>query len=429
MNTKWIVKLTTRTAVALALMTGYVKAVQINGGISFAGDYRPVNGVGAVVTDLTLATAMKFGPDAILGIGKTVVVQTSGDFSSVPISSTATIASPLAVNPPVLPAGAIWSVGGFSLTLTTISETAVEASTLSLTGVGTLTGPGFTPTQGTFVATFNTLSGTYSWSFSSGAASVPHTVSGVVSCPSGKSAAGIVLTVGGVGSTATAGNGAYSIDLPDAGTYTICLDVSTLPPGASLVGTNCITFTVDNGLNQFANIDFTLTGPFCETNPPSGPCWLTGGGTVCKSKGQPDYSFGGVVNPGCSPTAAGGGNWNVVDHLHGLHFKGLDITVVSCSGVPTKSPKVTLNVIDFVGTGIIGGISGNPTLKTAVTFTARAIDNAEGGGGKDQLYLNVVDPATGNTVLLISSNPKDPDAIAPKTISTGNLQIHQSSCD
>src|SRR5438309_4486662 len=36
---------------------------------------------------------------------------------------------------------------------------------------------------------------------------------------------------------------------------------------------------------------------------------LTGGGTIKGGKGQPLHSFGGVVNPGCSPTAAGGGNW------------------------------------------------------------------------------------------------------------------------
>lgn len=429
MNDRLITKLTTGAAVAIALVTSNVQAIQINGGISFAGDYRPVDGVGSLVSDLTLASFLKFGPDAVAGIGPTFVVQTSGDFTSVPVGSVAAIASPIAVNPVgAPPVGAMWSVGGFALTLTSINELNVSSGNLTLSGNGTITGPaGLNPTQGNFIATFNTIAGTYSWSFSSEAVPIPHTVSGVIACPNGNSAAGIKVTVSGVGSTTTSGNGAYSLNLPDQGNYTICVDLNTLPAGASLVGNNCVNFTSDNNLNQFVNIDFTLTGPFCSTNPPTGPCWLTGGGTVDKYKGQPTYSFGGVVNPGCSPTAAGGGNWNVVDHLRALHFKGLNITVVNCSGVPTKSPKVTLNVIDFIGTGIIEGIEDNPVPKTPVTFTARAIDNAESGGSKDQLYLNVID-SNNNIRLLISADPNHPANIAPKTITTGNLQIHQTSC-
>ncbi len=72
-----------------------------------------------------------------------------------------------------------------------------------------------------------------------------------------------------------------------------------------------------------------LTNPrlmvFALSALPAGAwCWLTGGGTVDKSKGVPHFSFGGVVNPGCSPTAAGGGNWNVVDHFLQIHTSGCD---------------------------------------------------------------------------------------------------------
>jgi hypothetical protein len=86
-------------------------------------------------------------------------------------------------------------------------------------------------------------------------------------------------------------------------------------------------------------------------------------------------------------------------------------------------------VIDFKGTGTINGVSGNPFPKTDVKFVARAIDNSEGGAGKDQLYLWVQDAATDATLLLISTDPTHPANIAPKTITTGNLQIHQTSCD
>ena len=100
----------------------------------------------------------------------------------------------------------------------------------------------------------------------------------------------------------------------------------------------------------------------------------------------PDYSYGGVVYPGCSSTSAGGGNWNVVDHT-GVHFQGQNIVVNDCFGAATKSPKVTVRVIDFSGTGTITGIAGNPLATIPVTFVGRAIDNHDGGAGSDQIYL------------------------------------------
>lgn len=251
-------------------------------------------------------------------------------------------------------------------------------------------------------------------------------VSGVVGCPNGNTASGIVVFITGVGSTATDANGAYVLELPDtAGSYTICADAGTLPAGASVSG--CVKFSVDDN-NEFANVDFTLSGPFCASPPPQGLCWLTGGGTIGKTKGQSNFSFGGVVNPGCSPTAAGGGNWNVVDHLAGLHFKGLDITVIACGGSSDKAPPVKVNTIDFRGTGTLTGIGGNPLATTAVCFLGHAEDHGEPGGGKDRLYLDVFDCSTGATLLLISSDPANPLDVAPVDISTGNLQIHTTGC-
>src|SRR6266849_2012726 len=261
-------------------------------------------------------------------------------------------------------------------------------------------------------------------------------VSGVVSCPNGITASGIVVFITGVGSTTTDGNGAFTLELPDAAaSYSICVDASTLPVGATV--SDCAPFSVDNN-NPFALVNFTLSGPFCSVlTPPPGLCWLTGGGTVRKSqvaamatrpaktavnsKGQPDFSFGGVVNPGCSPTAAGGGNWNVIDHFSGLHFKGQEITVINCSGVPTRSPRVNVNIIDFMGTGVLTGIAGNSSAQVSVCFTARAIDNTEPGHGKDSLYLHVFDCATGETLMLISASTTA-TVVSPVAISTGNLQ-------
>jgi hypothetical protein len=168
-------------------------------------------------------------------------------------------------------------------------------------------------------------------------------------------------------------------------------------------------------------LEFVLGGSFCSVPPPPGPCWLTGGGTIDKTGKTPNYSFGGVVYPGCSPKAADGGNWNVVDHNTGLHFQGQHIIVDACSGVPTSSPKVTVNVIDFHGEGIISVNGGDGSDKVPVTFIGRAIDNHDGGAGSDQLFLIVSDGS--GTVMQIGTGPG-----APATIATGNLQIHQTSC-
>ena len=89
---------------------------------------------------------------------------------------------------------------------------------------------------------------------------------------------------------------------------------------------------------------------------------------------------------------------------------------------PTRSPRVNVNIIDFHGTGTIDGIDGNPETKIAVTFVGRVIDNQESGGGADKLFIRVNNGAI--VVLQIGNSAAD-----PATVSTGNLQIHTSSCN
>jgi hypothetical protein len=239
-----------------------------------------------------------------------------------------------------------------------------------------------------------------------------------VACPGDRAAGGILVCILGVGCATTDALGIADIQVPAIDTYTVCVDGTTLPAGSTLTPL-CQKVKVFSDAPPV--VEFTLGGDFCSTPPPPGPCWLTGGGTIGKTKGVPNYSFGGVVYPGCSPKAADGGDWNVVDHSTGLHFQGQQIIVDSCSGVSTKSPKVNVNIIDFHGIGILSGISGNPAPTIPVSFVGRAIDNLESGGGNDMLYLSVSDGST--TVLQVGNS-----AVDPAIISTGNLQIHTSSC-
>jgi hypothetical protein len=242
-----------------------------------------------------------------------------------------------------------------------------------------------------------------------------------IACPTGTTAEGIkVCTVDANGTPVCAETDAFGIavlDVQAPGTFNICVDEGTLPLGATIKNSCKTAKVLDFGDTTF--VDFSLDGPFCQPEE-EGLCWMTGGGTIGRGK-RPTYSYGGVVYPGCSSKAAGGGNWNVVDHDNGLHFQGKEITVDHCQGVPTRSPRVTLNEILFFGTGTIGGVGGNPLDREDVTFEAHVIDNKDGGAGSDKLYLQVKN-AGGIVVLQIGT------ADNLQVVTTGNLQIHQSSC-
>jgi hypothetical protein len=241
-----------------------------------------------------------------------------------------------------------------------------------------------------------------------------------VACPPpyGLTAAGIEICVDGVGCVKTDVAGYAAISVPQPGTYTFRVTKSTLPEGAKVSPpTKQLDVIYDlDGLNVVTfDLDWNLCGPT------GGPCWMTGGGTIYRANKVPEFTYGGVVYPGCSPLAAEGGNWNVVAHLLGLHFQGQQIFVDSCSGVATRSPKVTVNTIDFHGTGILSGIGGNSDATVPVTFVGRAVDNLEPGGGKDLLFLAV--KYNDDVVLQIGT------ILEPAVIDTGNIQIHTSSCN
>jgi hypothetical protein len=244
-----------------------------------------------------------------------------------------------------------------------------------------------------------------------------------VICPtSDKTAAGIMVCATSSDKSSTTcvptdATGLAHLDLPQPDTYTICVDPTTLPPGATINNGHLCQKQYVPDVGPGVDAEFDLSGNFC-TGTPSGFCWMTGGGNIGKG-GQPDFSYGGVVYPGCSATAAGGGNWNVIDHNTGLHLSAENITVTQCSGPGTSSPKVNVRIIDFTGTG---EIAGGPSGLVNVSFVGRAIDNHDGGAGSDQLYLLVVD-SSNNVLMQIGST-----AQSPATVSTGNIQIHQTSC-
>ncbi len=279
-------------------------------------------------------------------------------------------------------------------------------------------------------------------------------VGGQVKCPNGLTFNNVTINISGTScdgpfsvTTSTDSDGLYLISLPDCdGTYTASLDVSTLPANASLVSPASVTFSTSVASDSFV-ADWEIGGAACE----SGACWFTGGGAKTDPligipvghKGK-WISFGGNVNPGCSPTAGDGGNWNHIDRLLNLHFQGRTIQVIDCGNVTpppppgSTSPKTPFNFIEWTGTGTIRGIQGNKVGAIPVYFNARTEDRNEpgtkdsnAGAGIDRYYLHVfTDPANpaGSTQLLVNGNA-DPTIVTPIEIDDGNFQIHISSCD
>lgn len=224
-------------------------------------------------------------------------------------------------------------------------------------------------------------------------------------------------------------DGSFTVQLSDlADSYVSYIQWDTLPAGTVGVVPNIAAFVTTDALRVITN-NFLIENPACGARA---KCWLTGGGTIDDGTGQPIYSYGGVVNPGCSAIAAGGGNWNVIWHAANLHFRGLSIEVLTCGNLPgytsgSSSPKTPFNYIDFQGVGTLTGIGGNTANYGTVLFSARAVDLKDGGKQTDLLYLRVYDTAN-NTLLLISTDQANALDVAPVAISTGNLQLHISSC-
>lgn len=152
----------------IGLLTSLSFGAPITGSIGFTGPYTANN------TNLTLATELSF--DNTLDSENNVRVSGNhtGSFSGIATGSNVIMFTPLQVNGAgdavVLPGGPIWSVGGFSLTLTSIWEEFNNAGTLNIKGYGTFSdGDVENNSFGEWIATFNTSSDNFTFSASSSA--------------------------------------------------------------------------------------------------------------------------------------------------------------------------------------------------------------------------------------------------------------------
>jgi hypothetical protein len=295
------------------------------------------------------------------------------------------------------------------------------------------------------LALFLGSSGAYAWS-----------LSGRVFCDgAGLPLGGITITVtstdgGGFSGSATSDEtGYYFVALPNSpGCYEA---KPSLGIGESIVSpaSGSFAFCATDQSFEFQQ-NWVISSPACVKQG----CWLTGGGAKfstitntlvgvsIRTKTSKEFNWGGNVNPGCSPTAGEGGQWNTIDTGKKLHFQGFAIQVVRCGnvdGIPpgSTSPATPYNFIEFKGTGRVKGIQGNKADYPLVYFFARAEDRNEpgsegqrDGAGKDRYFLNVyTDPSdpSGSSIILVDDDG-NPGTVDPLTITDGNMQIHVSSC-
>ncbi|MBZ5637119.1 MAG: hypothetical protein LAO51_00025 [Acidobacteriia bacterium] len=249
------------------------------------------------------------------------------------------------------------------------------------------------------------------------------------------------------GSVVTRADGYYIIQAQcTEDTYRQTLDPVTLPSDYQYLIPTSGEFVIDlPGSGALVERNWLIGSANCQL----GKCWLTGGGAKYEpivglklaTQGK-QYSFGGNVFPGCSPTAGDGGQWNTIDHVGNLHFQGWSVQIVACGNVPgipegSTSPATPFNYIEFQGTGTLKGISGNKIGTIPVYFFARCEDRNEPGsnGAKDgalidRYFLHVfTDPLNpvSSTLLLIDQDG-NPATVDPVRITDGNLQLHISSC-
>jgi hypothetical protein len=144
----------------------------------------PIQGTidfGGVVTfdTMSLATAnrvIQWQPFQGGTAGFSMVLQSSGDFSSISAGTQAAMATPWIFNPSTN-TPSLWSVGGFTFNLASSTITRQNATDLDITGVGTITSTNsnFSATPGTWSFTSSDANGQNqaTFSFQAHSAAVP----------------------------------------------------------------------------------------------------------------------------------------------------------------------------------------------------------------------------------------------------------------
>jgi SdrD B-like domain len=256
-------------------------------------------------------------------------------------------------------------------------------------------------------------------------------------------------------STVTAGNGFFSLQIPNfdplaerqdplSQVYIETLNPATLPAGSTIDFPMAITnliatpaFFIDfaadltnlvytSASGTATNGNWLINNPDCQVQTTTTNCMLNGGGVIrSRTRNRPDHTFAGNIFSRISPRMIEGGNWVDVAHNLNLMFQSTTIESVRCGELaitPSNRRMPKASFIEFSGTGTLKGIGGNRLASIPVLFTARVEDRGQPGMGVDRYYLRVF-TADGTTLLLVSGDPSNPANIVPVPISSGNLSI------
>jgi hypothetical protein len=140
----------------------------INGNIKFAGEVQ--------FDTISLATATRVVTwfDVFHNAGFSSVTSGTGDFAGIAPGTQATMAQPWIFNPST-PTPGLWSVGGFTFDLLSSSIVTQNASFLSVTGTGIVSGNAFDPTNMEWAFSTQSASGSTAttFSFSANGVAVP----------------------------------------------------------------------------------------------------------------------------------------------------------------------------------------------------------------------------------------------------------------
>ena len=158
--------------VALAILAFAINAHAITGAFSYSGGFIALNAANAPVTDLTLATQVQFNtggatpdPSVTNGVG-------TGSFAAIPDNTPVTYAGTGTLRflpTPNTPLTPFFTLPGITFGLNTINRDYVSPFSLILTGAGTFNNTGGTdPSPGIYTASFNTITGSFSYSASAG---------------------------------------------------------------------------------------------------------------------------------------------------------------------------------------------------------------------------------------------------------------------
>ncbi len=217
-------------------------------------------------------------------------------------------------------------------------------------------------------------------------------------------------------------DGGFALELPTTpDTYVEYLHPLTLASDATITAPvgGVYTFSLDGVTQSNFLGSFLVNSATCpsQSTPQTNNCCVTGGGTVCKTKGKPAYTFSLHALPQKDGTAKG--KLDIVAHDARLHLVSDVFEIVSCGSVE----GTTCQFIEFQGAGTLKGIAGRKANYGVVYFYARAEDCGEGKNKGDRLYVRVY-AADGSVLLLISADASNPGNVAPVFTSTGNIQMH-----